>query len=165
MTLETEIVKTVTSPTYLIYLGTDVPFYYSSRGDVNWGGQVWSGAGVEVRNISSRPGGSQSAELRFPNHDKSLSAVVLNERVVNKACQIWKFYGSGFADTDGLLVFNGIMDEVPEIGEYVTIRAQSESVFDQYSPRLVCGPPTMNFIPATNTQILWDGSLYTLERK
>lgn len=158
--------KTVTQPFYLVYLGTEIPMRYSSRGDVDFQNNTWAGSGVQVVRIQDGEGGSRSAQIRFPNHDKALSAVVLNEGVVNKVCRIYQMYGHApFLDTESMLIFDGIMDEVPEIGEYVSITALSESIFNQYSPRLVCGPPIMNHIPPPGTQITWDGEIYILEKR
>ena len=168
MSLAATLAQPITQPQYLIeVLFQSLTLRYSTRGTVEWNSQSWLGeAGAEVANITKNKDGSQTARITLPNQSLAISAIVLNEAIADQPVRIWKAYGEGTITSAYVTqVFEGVIDSAPAIGERVELNLISENVFNQFSPRLRCGPPLMNYIPPTGTIIKWGGDIYELERR
>ena len=153
----------VTKPFFVMQLGFPSNLFYSTRGTVSWNSVTWTGVDAKLNALNTDRNGTIRGSIEVANHDNVMSALVLNHGVQNRECKIWKLYGDGpFAVEDAVQVFDGVMDGVPGIGNYVQITIASEGLFSQYTPRILCSPPTFNHLPPRGTIIFWEGDNYEL---
>ncbi|MCG8004703.1 MAG: hypothetical protein JAY88_14785 [Candidatus Thiodiazotropha lotti] len=153
-----------TSPIYLVSLGYTTIIRLSTLGTVNWNGQTWSNFGVEVKGIRYTRGGGQTASLKIPNHDNAYSALILGEGIRDIPVNIYSLYGDEPYDVDDAQhVFQGVIDSVPSIGDFVDMHLVSEGVQTAWTPRIALSAFLGNDLPVPGTRIRWNGDTLVLE--
>ena len=146
----------ITEPIYLIELGFSPVLHLSNSKDLLWNGQYWRSAPVEVSTIEHTAVGGQSVSLSFANHDRTFGALVLSQVAQDRSAKIWEAYDNS-GTLSPILFADGVMDGA-DIGEQVTINIISKSTAYGTTPRILCGPPLMNHLPASGT-VLTAGSV------
>lgn len=158
------ITGTVQSPAYLVELDFSSAIRLCNKGTVTWGGVEWFMAGVSVTNIVTAEGGGKGCAISIPNNAFAFSAIVLGETASGKRARVWKLFGDPpYADADALLVFDGLIDDVPELIEKVTFNCSTQNFRTTSIPNVTLGPPFMNFMPRTGQSITWGGEVYDLD--
>jgi hypothetical protein len=165
--LTTEVGKDVTSPGYFVEVGFATPLRLSSRGTMSWSGNTWTTWDVRVRGLSTESGGSTAGgSIVLANGDYTISALVLNEGVANRAVKVWQYYGdSALTASDPVQVFVGVADDAtidPTSGT-VTLQLVQTNAAALFAPRFYVTPETgFSFLPAPGTVVDWDGERYVL---
>jgi hypothetical protein len=95
--------------------------------------------------------------LAFANHDRTLGALVLSQVAQDRSVKVWETYEENGVALSPVLFADGVMDGA-DIGEQVTISVISKSTAYGTTPRILCGPPLMNHLPASGT-VLKTGSV------
>lgn len=139
----------ITEPIYLIELSFNPALYLSNSKDLLWNGQYWKSAPVEVSTIDHTAVGGQSVSLSFANHDRTFGALVLSQVAQDRSVKVWEAYDDG-GTLSPVLFADGVMDGA-DIGEQVTLNVISKSTAYGTTPRILCGPPLMNHLPASGT--------------
>lgn len=148
-----------TQPIRLIMLGFDAPIYASDGVALAFDGHAWLASDIEAVGLTDKDG-----KIRLPNHDLSASALVLGQGVSGRAVEVWELYGTApFSADSGRLLFAGVMDSVPVIGDFVEITVKSSGDGTSRAPRL---PLSLWFgsdgLLAPGTTVAWDGHSITL---
>lgn len=163
--VQTAIESAGTRPGYLMLLGFTTPLRLSTRGSVIWDGQTWAATPFRLNGPSLSEGGGLSGAFVLQNMDNGIGATVLNEGVRGKTCQIWALYGDApYAASDPVMIFDGVMDGVPQLDDYATITFRSDRSRTTFCPRIRLAPPLCNHVPPTGTVITGNGVALTLER-
>lgn len=163
---QTEVAKTGTIPIYLFELGFDVPLRLCTYDDVSWNGYTWARAPIALAKLQGTEGGGQTGEIRLGNLDNVYSALILNEGARGRTCKIWQLYGEPtYAVGDGVPLFDGYMDEVPDIDDEVRITIASEAVGTRRTPQITLHPWFGDDLTPPGTVIVWGGDTYILESR
>lgn len=165
-TTSTATAQTITSPGILVRIDFGIPIYLSSRGDITWNSLNWVSQDVSVSGISWDGTGSQKGTLSLGNADNLFGALILNDGVRGRPIQIWQFYNGAIAPNDPVQIFNGICDEVSEIGlAMIRIAISSQSVRAMTCPRTFINQASgFNHLPATGKVVTWGDQRYILQR-
>lgn len=151
-------------PAYLVEIGFTTKLRFCTRTSADWNGFLWAHGGVQVGQITTGAGGAKSATVTLPNNAFAFSQIVLAESAAGKALKIWKLFGEPpYATADAALVFDGIIDEVPEMVERVVLNASSRTARAAFAPSITIGPPFFNFLPRPGQTIVWGGETYELQ--
>lgn len=155
---DTEVVKAVTQPFYLVHLGFNVPVRYSSMAQVTYASLLWQAASVRL----SMPGsGSWSVEIF--NDGYLLGQTVLTQGTAGRTAKVYQLHGAGpWAESDGELLLDGEMGEATIEGAVVRIALKRRA--PQKTPRLYIGPPVFRHVPPAGTQIRTASGITILER-
>lgn len=149
---------TRTAPGHLVELtiGTSV-LRYSSRGDLTWDGQTWTG-GARVQSSSAA-----DWTLALDNHDNAASAMLLANDANTTRARIWAY--SGHADPpDAVLVFDGGLDRISAVTlERVELALTAAAPGRTWLPDAILAPPLLNHLPVPGTAITWGDQTYLLE--
>jgi hypothetical protein len=166
--VQTEIVKTITRPGYLVEIAFSTPFRISTRGDVNWNGGVFItwGAQVDMEFDASRS--AVGGTLTLQNTENALGTLVLLEGVADRPIRIWSFYGETPGLHDVVPQLFGVGDSAsinPSKGT-VTISVMQSGGSTLFAPRAyITREAGYNFLPAAGTLINWGGEQFRLERE
>ena len=142
--------KYLTAPLYLVEIMLPIPRRLSSRETVVWtplAGTplLWTESGIDVTFGQSGAGGSMSAELTLPNHDRAWHQPALSLARDPARVTIIQLYGrEPFAAEDGEVLFEGVTDAVPRIADNVKISCVTDGESTAYSPRI----PIQSFAPS-----------------
>lgn len=131
------IAATVTRPVYLVYLGFDAPFRFSSRGTVDYDGELWLEASMQV----------SPERLRVFNEATQLGQVALTEGTAGRAVRVYQFYDSG----DVILRLDGEMG--PAEINATTVEIALKERPPNRTPRDFINEPTFSHLPAPGTRI------------
>lgn len=154
----------VLSPAYLVELTFSSTIRACTRELVEWNGQVWYAAGVQVGSINTGQAGVQSVQVTMKNNAFSISTIVLAETASGKRVRIWKLFGEAPFTTDAaVLLFNGVIDDVPELMNVVTFNCSTQNSRTLSIPNVTIGPPYFNHLPRTGQLIHWSGETYELQ--
>jgi hypothetical protein len=162
--IDAAVVADVQSPGYLVQLDFSAPIRLCNRGTVVWGGHTWFQGGVSVSNLTTAEGGGKGCVISIPNNAFAFSAVVLGETASGKRVRVWKIFGDApFSDDDAVLQFDGLIDDVPNLVNEVTLNCSTQNLRTTSIPNVTIGPPYFNNMPRTGQTITWDGEVYELE--
>lgn len=156
----------VTAPIHLIEIGFEPVSRFSTYGDVSWNGESWSGArSVKVSGLSADGSAASRATVTLGNLDLILSALVLNQGVVDRYVRIWGGSAAALAAADPVLQFSGTIS-YPDISDtHVILNCTSAGVRTQLSPRRFIGPSAgFNTLIPAGTKIKFGTETYVLER-
>jgi len=157
--------QTVTAPHYLLALHFSTPLYLASRPGVVWNGISWVQADFTVGNFSSRRGGMQG-EIRLLNLNDAYGAVVLNEEVRGAKVGLWSLYGEPpYTADDPEMLFSGVIDGVPEIGDNVRLTLSTQAGIASRVPNIPLAVFLGEDMPVPGTVIHWSGGDVTLEAR
>lgn len=161
-----EVDALATKPGYFVEISFSAPLRASTRGEMEWLGNVWVDAGLVVAGLSvDGTSSSASAGASFADDDETISALVLNEGVADRPVRVWCFYGDSPDDDDPVMLFDGVCDAAsgdPEGGRVTITFAQGGS--SHYSPRRrMTREQGFSFLPAKGTTIRWNGDRYKLD--
>ena len=151
-TLAAAIALPVTEPGYLVFLGFDSELRHSTRATLTWGGHSWTGGlGTRVLSVSE-----QEATVELANSDLSASALVLNTTLADRACAIYKLYNG-----DAVLLFDGILDACPMIGDRVQLTAKALASAKRVPAKYIAYP-AFKWLTPPGTQVKWGAQAVTL---
>lgn len=154
----TEAGKAITTPIFIAEIVFATPLRLSSRGEITWNGQTWTANGFRLDGPRPAAGGALTGRIILPNFDRAISNLIRTEGTFGKPCRIWQLFGAGpHAIEDAEQIFDGELDAVPEMGDWVTVDIHSTGRLQQTSPRLFFAPPVFNHSPAPGTVIVWEG--------
>lgn len=157
---------TITQPIALVEVAFAPVSRLSTRGDVSWGGHLWSGMQrVAVSGLSSDGSGSQSARVQIGNADLAFGAIVLGQGIADRPVKIWTGDAAALADADLALAFEGVIASAEVTPAAVTMTLAAQGSRTLFAPRRFVGASAgfTRLIPA-GTQIKIGATTYTLER-
>lgn len=161
---------TVTEPGFLFRLAMpSQTLRLSSRGDVTYRGELYVARGMRWSGIEiDAETGAQSGSVAIADADSSVSAIVLNDGVADRAASVWKFYGDGPTINVGdvIPVFTGAGDAAQWNidAALVTITLSDAGGLAQFSPRrYITRQEGFNVLPPASTQIVWGNEKFILE--
>lgn len=158
--LQADVVKTITTPAYLVQIDFSTVLRLSTRNDQSWNSQVWSGGRLDK--VQATDDGGQ---IELMNGDLLAGALVLNEGVADRDITVWKFYGDNPDVGDVVQVFSGVGDTVEIAHDRVRIRLALSSRRTLYSPRrFINATSGFNHLLPEGTKITWGNDVFTLER-
>lgn len=162
-TLITELGLTVTRPGYLVSVGFSTPQYYSTLGDVTWGGHTWTGTSLNVSGLKRSVGVARTASLAFADSDLSIGAIVLNEGIADREIRIYAVYAGAADDAVLELIAAGDACEITPKG--VTLNVVGFSTHRVQMPRRYISADTgFNVLQPWGTPISINGQPYYLTR-
>lgn len=166
--MATEIARVVTTPGYFVEVLFTTPLRFSSRGQINWGGQVWLARDVNVQNIAFDAAGSvQNGTIELGDTDGALAAVLLAQGVADKAVNVWAFYTDAPGVDDPELIFAGSGDgwSLTEAARKVVLTVRQFKASTSSAPRVRITPERgFNFLPVPGTTLNWAGEVFSLEK-
>lgn len=131
--------STVTTPTYLVELGFDSVIRLSTRGEVNYDGELWLDASMDL-SLGASP------SLQVFNEQTQLGQIVLTEGTAGRSARVFQYYD----DAEVILRFDGEMGE-SEIRERISIDMKHRP--PNRTPRDYVNEPTFSHLPAPGTRI------------
>lgn len=173
---EAAVAGPVFEPQYLIEITLDQPYYWSTRQERQYNGNTYNVGGVQLGRVSG-----DSCELRLDNHDYAFTRGALDGDYLRQPVRVYWAYGAPteplyvergywepgytaeYDDTapDVILLFDGIINETPEISEWLSISCT------RTPPRLYpfrkLRPPIANFVPVEGYVVQFDGSVLRIE--
>lgn len=154
----------VHTPGYLVELQFSTTIRLCNRGTVIFDGHQWFQGGVEVRGIATGEGGGKSCTITIPNNQFAFSTIVLAETASGKQVRVWKLFGDPpYTDEDAVLIFTGLIDDVPELVNQVTFNCSTQNLRVTSIPNVTIGTPFFNHLPRAGQSITWGGEIYDLE--
>lgn len=163
---QTEIAQSGTKPILLFELGFSPILRLSTYADLTWNGYSWILAPIALADLQATEGGGMRGSIEFNNLSNLYSALVLNQGVRARTCRIWQLYGdSPYAADDGVPLFDGLMDEVPEIGDKLSITLAGAGTLARSAPDLPLSAWLGADMTAPGTRISWGGQTYILESR
>ena len=162
---QAEIVKTVTTPVYLVELGFNTPLYYSSRQAVIYDGNTYIANKILPVKLTADSKGILKGTVSISNIDLAIGAVALAETLQGKMCKVSTTHTTGasapLADVE--IILEGIVNGVTNISEKeVTLSINSINSSIMYTPRIYCAPNLFNHAIPAGTIITWGDSTYEL---
>lgn len=157
---------TITQPIALVEVAFTPASRLSTRGDVSWGGHLWSGVQrVAVSGLSADGSGSQSARLEVGNADRVFGTLVLGQGVADRAVRIWTGDAAALATDDMALAFDGVIASAEVTDDSVVMSLTAQGSRTLYAPRRFVGASAgFNRLIPAGTQIKIGSTTYTLER-
>lgn len=161
-TLIAELGLTVTRPGYLVSIGFSTPQYYSTLGNVTWGGDTWLATSLKVEGLQRTTKTGRAALLRFGDADQAMAALTLNEGVADRAVRIYAVYAG--ASGDAVLELSGVGDAC-EINQDVAISVvEFAAIKAQLPRRRISKESGFNTMIPSGTGMWINGSIYFLVR-
>lgn len=151
-------------PAYLVEIGFSTTLRFCTRKTVDWGGYFWVLAGVQVGSITTGTGGAKSVSVSIPNNQFAFSQLVLSQNAAGRRLRIWKLFGEApYAQEDAVMVFDGVIEDVPEMMDRVVLSAASKTARAAFAPNITVNPPYFNHLPRPGQTIIWGGETYELQ--
>lgn len=150
--VSTAIELDATAPVYLIEMGFSTAIRAATWDeDISWNSQTWSASGAMIKGLSA-----SGARMRLPTGEGDpWLALVLNENVVGKSISIYEHH-----DTDAVLIFTGVMDELT-ITSSIDIRIIESSRAKAF-PALSADQPTFTHLMTSGDTIVWGNEVITV---
>lgn len=157
----------VTQPLYLIEIGFSPALRLSTRGDVTWSGQVWSGGEtIAVGRLDADGSGRQSGTIQIGNLDDYVGTLVLAQGVADRPVRVWKADGTALDVADPALVFDGVIQGADVDTSRVSLSLAGSGTRSAFAPRRVIGAASgFNFLMPAGTKIKIGATTYILERQ
>lgn len=157
---------TVTRPLYLIEIGFAPLLRLSTRGDVTWGGNLWSGGeAIAVGSLEADGTGRQSGTVQIGNLDDYVGTLVLGQGVADRPVKVWKADGAALDVADPVLVFDGVIQSADVDTSRVSLSLAGSGTRSAFVPSRVIGAASgFNFLLPAGTKIRIGADTYTLER-
>jgi hypothetical protein len=162
-----QIQSAVQQPAYLIelYLPQGNAFF-STFGNATWRGKVYSAGGIKVSGIQTGQGATKQVSITISNSGFAWSQLFLAQTPSNSVVKIYKMLGSTpYQDSDAYLVFSGVVADVPDLVNFVTLNCVTANATTLTVPNITIGLPFFNFMPTDGQQIIWGGSKYVLRSR
>lgn len=154
----------VQTPAYLIEINFSTIIRLCNRETVSYGGFTWYQGGAAVTGLATGEGGAKTATIELPNNQFAYSTIILAETASGRRVRIWKLFGEApYQDEDAQLVFDGLIDDVPELTEKVVMNCSTQNLRTTSIPAITIGAPYFNHMPRTGQSIVWGGEIYDLE--
>lgn len=166
----------VTEPMFLVQIELDAPMHLSTHDTTTWNGQTWISGTLNLYNVNP-----EGTSLRIHNTDYRYTTPALQGAYQRKPVKIWQAYGTGQLANyfepgyitpgyisgpplgEPLLVFDGLISAIPEIGEWLRIEL-TRSPPRRY-PRWRVLPPRANHLTPAGAVIVFGGESYRLESR
>lgn len=149
-----ELVKTITTPYFLIDLLLDVPLYYSTRNQVTFNGHSYqTDRRISVGGLDYSPNGAVSSNITISNLDNAISTVLLlGDHDVD--VMIWTTHiDSTVVDSaDAALLFSGSTNGFKIGSSSVSISLISKDLV-KFSPGIIISKHDFSHLPAKGTEI------------
>lgn len=160
------VTASATRPIFIVEIAhSGTPEFLSASGDLTFNGQPYSAGGCRVTALED----AQAATVELPWTAQRVLEVQTGAWR-NGVCKVWAIPASPDDDpavyslSDGILMLDGKLRGSAFQGERIVCQAAHVSAVSKISPRhtfeSVC-----NHIPATGSQIVWEGDILTLESR
>src|SRR5881296_792885 len=106
-----EIGAAVTRPGYLVEIDFATILRLSSRGTMPWNGNTYTAWYVQISGVGFDAGKAQGGSLTLGDFDDSISALILDQGIADRAIRIWKIYGETPGPSDAVPLFAGVGDD------------------------------------------------------
>lgn len=166
----------VSEPQYLVEINLDQPYYWSTRASRDYNGETYALGGIQVVRVSP-----DACELRMDNHDYTYTRGALEGDYLRGEVKVyWAYeakaealyvergywesgYTAEYDDTSPapILLFDGVIDATPEIGEWLTI--QCTRTPPKLYPFKKLRAPLANFLPSAGYVLQFDGQVLRIE--
>ena len=166
----------ITAPGYLVDITLDAQMFLSSRGDVSLGGVSWAAGELQINSVSS-----DVAELRIHNPGYKFTTDAMRGAFVRNTVKIYManradggllppYVTPGYwpdnyviqsTTVNPFLIFDGLVSEITDIDEWITVRAVR--LPPNRFPRRRLRAPIANFLPASGQVVQWQGETYRIE--
>jgi len=151
-------------PAYLVELNFSTVIRLCTRGQVDWNGFMWYQGGCQVGQFAIGQAGVQTVAISLANNSFAYSKIVLGETASGKRVRIWKLFGEPpYSVSDASLVFNGLIDDVPELGDVVTLNCATANARTLLVPNITIGLPYFTNMPRAGQVIYWGDESYELQ--
>ena len=124
---QTEIVAEIVREHFLVRIGFSTSLYLSSRGDITFDSQAYTGANMELELIVGGRGGT----LSFYDENFAVIGSLISEGAAGIPVDVWALYGDApFAAADDDLIFSGELDDWGMNDAGISIRlTEPEEIF------------------------------------
>ena len=155
----------LTQPGYLVYIGWAAPIRLSSRADLTWNGDPYTGFGVVPGGLEWRGSAEQGGTLKLDNSSGAYSVMALGEGVADVPIKVWIYDEAATATADPVAVFDGVGDSCDIMPDALTIRVTSKRSRSLYAPRTyITQDNGFSIVPPEGKTIEWGGQRYTFQR-
>lgn len=162
--IDAAIAGRVQVPAYLVEIDFTTAIRACTRGTVQWGGSTWVPIGLRVGEINTGQGGVRTVTLSIANRAFTFSTIVLAETASGKRVRVWRLFGEEpYADADAVMVFDGVVDDVPDMVSRVVFNCSTSNARTLSIPNVTVGPPYFNYLPRAGQVIYWGGEQYELQ--
>lgn len=131
--------QTVTTPTYLVFLGFATPLRLSTRGTVKFQNADWVEAGMEVSL-------GHSPSLRLFNQNAQIGQIFMTEGTAGRVVRVYQFYDASAI----MLMFAGEIG-MAQIGSYVEVAIKHRA--PNRTPRDFVQEPVFRHLLPAGTRI------------
>jgi hypothetical protein len=158
-TISSAISSQATRPIYLIEMGFSTTVRAATWDqDITWGGYSWVASGITLSNLSAN-----GTRMEFPTGTSDpWLALALNEGTRNTTVSIYEHHYDATASpqTDAVLVFTGIMDEVT-LSDRMSVSVIESSASKAFPAQSV-DLPTFSYLMTPGDQIVWGNQTITV---
>jgi len=149
-----ELLKTVTSPFFLVEFNFSLTLRYSTNGSVLFDSYTWDEKDIRV-NFAAK----EKPSIQVFNEGFYFGGVVLTDGTAGRNVSIW--IGSGdVADFAPMKVFAGVMG-ASSVGDWVAIDCKMKK--RSRTPRHFAVSPLVNHVPESGTRIETQNGIFILE--
>lgn len=160
---QAEIVKTITTPYFLIDLMLDIPLYFSTRNIVTCDGKEYqTDRTIEVGSIEFSKSGSVTSNITFSNLDNVMSIVMLlSKHDINVKIRYTYMDASTIALNDTVLLFSGQTNGFKVAPKKLSLPLVSKDLIC-ISPGVVISKENFSYLVAKGTIIKSGNTTITL---
>jgi len=153
-TVSTNISKPITVPSHLIQIDFDPVLRYSTAGDVNWNGHLWSGDGGVDSSGITEDGGRFSVQ----NTNFSFSSLLLSVNPHDIQVTVYEWY-----ETEAELLTIGFISDTRTRNTRVNVDIAGSRSDISRAPTERYRPPLTNYLPRAGEVFVWDNLRITFE--
>ena len=159
---QTEILKTVTQPIFLVEIQFASGLVrLSTGGDLTWNSLIWVGANFSVDGFG---GDGRTARISIWDPVAAIrTAALTNGGCRNRAITIWQLQAAAVGASDANVIFSGVGDSVQVAKGRVMIACARLSSVTATTPQLRISPANgFNFLAAPGKKIYWGTTTITI---
>jgi hypothetical protein len=161
----TELSATVSRPLLLVEIDFSSVIRMSSRSDVSWNGYTWTSQSIKVDGISVDGSGGSACKLTIGNTDNMIGAILLNERIADKAIQVWEAWLDPTNIPRVVSRFTGVGDSFEIGSQSAVINAVAAGTNLRHAPRqMISVAGGFSRLRPEGYKMNWNGVDYTLTR-
>ena len=156
----------LTLPGYLVRISWPTnTVRLTSRSDITWSGNLYSGFGVLPGGLEWRGSAEQGGTLRLDNSSGVYSALALSDGVADVPITIWIYDAAATATADPVCVFDGVGDSCQIMPDAITIKVTSKRSRALFAPRQYINQASgFSIVPPEGRTIVWGGQTFKFTR-